>query len=111
MTSIREQEWTILESEDTSNSVVKGPEDIVGVIVPSTGQMVGTEITFEGSMDGSNFYPVVLDNETLTLIPLATKSIQMLGVECFHGLREVRAVSNDTETGEVVITPIFRRFF
>lgn len=111
VTSPRSLVFTIAASGTTSNAILVQAESIIGVIMPADANMVGTAITFEGSMDNTTYYPILHDGTAVSVDVQTAASIVTLPVEYLHGPFWIRAKSNDTETSETVITPIFRRFF
>lgn len=109
--SLRNEVWTIPDNGTTSNAIQRGPDDIIGALVPVT-NVQGTTFSFEGSLDGTNFYPILYKGTAVTITKPAAASIVTMPAEELHGPQWIRVASNASETsGPIVLTPLARRYF
>lgn len=111
MAYVRDEFWRIPDEGTISNAINRGPNDIIGVLVPFT-NVQSTSFTFEGSTDGTNFFPILYEGTAVSVSRPAAKSFVTLPPEKLHGIPWIRVKPSATETsGPIDLYPIFRRYF
>jgi len=104
--------WTIADDGTTSNAIKKGPEDIIGIIMPTDAAMTGTKVSFYGSPDGVTYYPIKYQGTAVEVAISTAATINLFAVEWLAGVQYVKIVSDAAEAGgPLTFTPVWRRFF
>jgi hypothetical protein len=96
---------TIASGGTVSNSVDLGWHTLNGILVPAG--MVGTALTFLGSVDNINFVQLNnIDGTAVTAVITSATSMVVLSPLDTSCVRFVQVVSNSTETGGATLTAI-----
>lgn len=104
--------FTIPDEGTTSNAIQCGADSLIGVILPADAGITGTSISFEGSLDGTTFYPIYDGGSLVTVSVQTAAAWNVLSVEKIHGPQWIRVKSTATESaGPIVITPVWRAYF
>jgi hypothetical protein len=92
--------------DNLSEAVDKRFMDLCGLIIPT---MTSTAVTFLGSQDGVNFYPVWWDGAALS-ITVTSGVVTMLDPLWFSGVNYLKIGTGSGEAADRTIYPIWRAF-
>lgn len=112
MSSVNERTETLLmnmviASGQTKTAPIENPKmALVGFITPAT--LTGTSFSFEGSVDGSTYYPIHKDDGTVYTVPVAASRYTFLPPYNVCGWQYIKIVSNSAEGAARTIIGIFR---
>lgn len=95
---------TILNGQSDSDTVSLNGTSIAGLYVPSA--FTGTELTFQASFDGTNFF-VVQDGLGTAIAVTVSPSIYVpLSPQSFYGIRNLRIISGSPEASDRVLSVV-----
>ena len=104
--SLQGQNVTISSGGTKSNALDVGGHGLVGMIMPAA--FTGTSVTFEGSWDGTNFFPIYNTDGTQFSATVSTSRLIAFAPSDFVSCRLVKIVSSSTEGADRVINLIIR---
>mgnify|MGYP001013641950 CR=1 FL=1 len=94
------------EDDNLSDAVDKREKDLCGLVIPT---MTSTSINFQGSRDGTNFYPIWWDSVLLE-VTITSSTIAMLDPMWFAGVNYLKIGTGSGEASDRTIYPIWRAF-
>jgi hypothetical protein len=97
---------TIAISTTTSGAIDMGGMNLVGLIMPAA--MTGTSMTFQGSVDGTNYFDLYDSSGTQLSITIAASRFILLVPADFAAVRYLKLVSGSSEAAERSINLVHR---
>jgi hypothetical protein len=92
---------TIESGESTSTAANLGGTNLVGILFPSS--MTGSNLTFQGSLDGTNFFDIYdTAGSALTMTISANRFVALVPSD-FACVRYIKLVSDGSEAAERTI--------
>lgn len=93
---------TILSGATVSDAVLLNQGTVLGVQTPAA--LTGTEFTFQGSIDGTNYFALYDGSGLLVSIYVGASRSIPVDPDMFRHLRSIKVVSGTAEGADRVIT-------
>lgn len=96
---------TIADGDNTSGEIEMGGEVPCGLVFPAA--VVGTSVSFLVNVGGT-YYPLYNEDGTLYSVNVVESAYVPLFPPSFMGVKDMKIVSNQTETSEISILVVTR---
>jgi hypothetical protein len=97
---------TISSGQTTSTALDCGGCNLVGIIFPAA--FTGATVSFEGSVDGTNFYTMKNDTGSTLSLTASTSSFVAIVPSDFAAAGHLKIVSASSEGADRTITLVYR---